>query len=73
MVLCQQKYTGTVDINVEGSFKLTVEGGFNIALQLKLINAEPEPIRSPTTFNDDNNVDVLETTKLKNCFIEYCC
>jgi hypothetical protein len=33
-----------VDINVEGLLKLTIEGGFNIALYFKSVNAVPEPI-----------------------------
>ncbi len=28
---------------------------------LKLVSAVPEPIIFPVTFNDDNNVDALET------------
>ena len=53
-----------VDINVEGLLKLTIEGGFNIALYLKSVNAVPEPILLPAMFNDDCNVDAFETNKL---------
>ena len=44
-----------VDANVEGLLKLTIEGGFNIALYFKSVNAVPEPILLPAMFNDDCN------------------
>ena len=53
-----------VDVNVEGLLKLTIKGGFNIALQFKFVNAAPEPTILPAIFNDDSNVDVLETNIL---------
>ncbi len=45
--------TFKVDTNVEGLLKLIDVGGFNIALQFKLVNAVPDPIILPTTFNDE--------------------
>jgi hypothetical protein len=33
---------------------------------IKFVNAVPDPIIFPTTFNDDNNVDAPETNKLVN-------
>ncbi len=45
--------------------KLTNEGGFNIEVQLKYVDAVPDPIILPTPFNDDSNVDALETNKLE--------
>ena len=45
--------TFKVDTNVEGLLKLINVGGFNIELQFKLVNAVPEPMILPTTFNDE--------------------
>jgi hypothetical protein len=53
-----------VDANVEGLLKLTIKGGFNIALKFKFVNAAPEPTILPARFNDDSNVDALETNIL---------
>jgi hypothetical protein len=39
-------------------------GLFVIALLFKYVNAAPEPTILPAMFNDDGNVDALETNKL---------
>ena len=53
-----------VDMNVEGLLKLTNDGWFNIELYCKFLNAVPEPIVLPITFNELLIVDELETNKL---------